>query len=80
MKSQYPHDLNPCQNTEPSDYLLTYSGIRQISKEKLEVMKADRKRQRRKKTNKRSSILGKAEDDGLGSFFYSQTFRLSSEE
>ncbi|HUH33564.1 MAG TPA: hypothetical protein VLZ28_06385 [Daejeonella sp.] len=80
MKSQYPHDLSTCQTTEPSDYLSTYSGIRQISKKKLEIMKADYNGLSRKKKAKPFSILGKAEDEGLGSFFYRETFKLNSDE
>lgn len=80
MKSQYPTDLITCQSTEPSDYLSTYSGIRQISVEKVKVMKASYNRLRRKRVNKPTSMLGKAEDDGLGSFFYSQTFRLDNDD
>lgn len=80
MKSQYPSDLISCQNNEPADYLLTYTGIRQISKKRLKVMKASYKRMLRKKVDPSRSPLGKAEDDGLGSFFYNQTFRLDSDD
>ena len=80
MKSQYPNDLLTCQNNEPLNYLSTYSGIRQISVEKLKMMKASYKRLSRKKAGESSPSLGKAEDDGLGSFFYNQTFRLDNDE
>jgi len=80
MKSQYPHDLINCQTTEPSDYLSTYSGIRQISAENVKIIKASYKRSRRKKVEEHSQSLSKAEDDGLASFFYNQTFRLNSED
>lgn len=80
MKSQYPQDPINCQTTEPLDYLSTYNSIRQISAENVKIIKANYKRLRRKKVDEPSVILGKAEEDGLGSFFYNQTFRLDNDD
>lgn len=80
MKSQYLPDRINCQTTEPSDYLSTYSGMRQISVENVKIIKASYKRLRRKKVEAPSRSLGKAEEDGLGSFFYNQTFRIDNED
>ena len=81
MKSQYPFNPITYQNSEPLDYLQTFAGLRQMSIEKVKIIKTECLCAEQKDGDEeQSSMLNKEEDDGLASFFYTQSFTLSDED
>jgi hypothetical protein len=80
MKSQYPFNPITYQNSEPEAYLKTFDGLRQMSAEKVKIIKTECLSAEQKDGEEQSSMLNKEEDDGLASFFYTQSFTLSDED
>lgn len=74
MKSQYPEQPITYQNSEPLNYLQTYCRIQQISPEKARIIKLQFKQADHQKGEDEPATFEKEEDDGLASFFYSQSF------
>ena len=74
MKSQHPCNPITYQDSEPLDYLQTYAGLRQMSVEKVKIIKTECLRAQQKEGEEQSTMLNKEEDDGLASFFYTQSF------
>jgi hypothetical protein len=74
MKSQYPGMPITYQNSEPLNYLATYSGIQQICREKVESLKLQFKQAVRDISQDEPANTDKEEDDSFSSFFYSQSF------
>jgi hypothetical protein len=80
MKSQYPGMPITYQNSEPLNYLATYSGIQQICREKVEAIKSQFKQALEELSQEEPIISVKEEDDSFSSFFYSQSFTPSEDE
>lgn len=81
MKSQYPGMPITYQNSEPLNYLATYSGIQQICREKVEAIKLQFKQALDELTETvPDDSLKKEEDDSFSSFFYVQTFTPNEDE
>lgn len=80
MKSQYPVSPVTYQNSEPKSYLQNFSHVRQITAEKAEKIKSDSKQENSLKSAGKAVPAQKEEEDGLSSFFYSQTFTPSNED
>lgn len=80
MRNQYPQEPVTYQCSEPRDYLITFEGIRQISAEKLEVIKANFRKEKKDAEEAQSAILNKDEGSGLSSFIYVQDFTASDNE
>lgn len=77
MKSQYPFAPITYQSSEPLNYLQNFEGIRQISVEKVKIIKAEFSKE---KQGDKSSLLDKEEDDTLSSYFYNQSFTPCDED
>lgn len=80
MKSQYPGMPITYQNSEPLNYLETYSNIQQICREKVESIKLQFKQALQEAIEGESANANKEEDDSFSSFFYSQSFTPNDEE
>jgi hypothetical protein len=74
MKSQYPGMPITYQNSEPLDYLATYTGIQQICREMVEMIKLQYKQVGHQENEGEPATSDKEEDDSLASFFYNQSF------
>jgi len=80
MKSQYPVSPVTYQSSEPASYLQNFSHVIQITPEKAEKIKSDSRQAVEPKPTERDVRREKEEDDGLASFFYSQSFTPSNED
>lgn len=80
MKSQYPGMPITYQNSEPLNYLATYSGIQQICREKVEAIKLQFKQALDEINGDQRADSIKEEDDSFSSFFYSQSFTPNEDE
>ena len=80
MKSQYPYAPITYQSSEPLNYLQNFEGIRQISVEKVKIIKAEFKKEQQSKKDSNSSEPERDENDGLDSYFFTHSFNPSFED
>ena len=80
MKSQYPVSPVTYQCSEPLIYLQNFSNVRQFTAERAEEIKADSKQEISADDVEQPVPQDKQADDGLASFFYSQSFTPSNED
>jgi len=80
MKSQYPVSPVTYQSSEPLIYLQNFSNVRQFTVERAEEIKSDSKQELSADSVDQVTPQDKAADDGLASFFYSQSFTPSNED
>jgi hypothetical protein len=80
MKSQYPVSPVTYQNSEPANYLQNFSHVRQITPEKAEKIKSDARQDVSPESGDQTVPPQNEAEDGLASFFYSQSFTPSNED
>lgn len=80
MKSQYPYAPITYQSSEPLNYLQNFEGIRQISVEKVKIIKAEFKKEQQSMKHNKSSEFDKEENDDVDSYFSTKSFTPSFED